>query len=279
MKRITINDNGDIREVSVIRYIESKENKYLIYTFGEIEGELERIYITKIVDQDGLTGIKVPDEEWDAVKLLIQQIVKENRSNTPVSTPDLDENSVDNVRINDKRIIKLKAEIIPMLEANKTFVVENAEPINVVPPVIPEINVNPIVVPEEPKTEAPTEPVVPEESKVVVPTEPVVTEESKVEVPTEPAPLTAEVETPAEPEIPVAVPPIVEPKMEVKEEPKETEPTVKIETEVKEEDYKFKYEAEVENNKEISKKLEDLSKEISELKAKLEQIDEIIKGQ
>ena len=73
MERITINENGNTKEVSIVRYIKNNENKYLIYTMGEIEGELQRIYIAKVLDQNGLEGIKVPDEEWDTVKKLIQE--------------------------------------------------------------------------------------------------------------------------------------------------------------------------------------------------------------
>ena len=81
-ERITINENGNAREVSVVRYIKNNENKYLIYTMGEIEGELQRIYIVKVLEQGELTGIRVPDEEWDEVKRLIQEIVKANRANS-----------------------------------------------------------------------------------------------------------------------------------------------------------------------------------------------------
>ena len=73
MERITINENGNMKEVSVVRYIKDGENKYLIYTMGEIEGELQRIYIAKVIEHDGLVAIKVPDEEWDNVKKLIQE--------------------------------------------------------------------------------------------------------------------------------------------------------------------------------------------------------------
>ena len=145
MERIAINENGNAREVSVVRYIKNNENKYLIYTMGEIEGELQRIYIVKVLDEPVLIGIKVPDEEWDEVKRLIQEIVKANRANMPVEIPDLDEKSLNNIRIEDKRIIKLKADNIPTLEANKNFVIENSKEIEVEAPVIPEIKVNPVI--------------------------------------------------------------------------------------------------------------------------------------
>ena len=38
MERITINENGNTKEVSIVRYIKNNENNYLIYTMGEIEG-------------------------------------------------------------------------------------------------------------------------------------------------------------------------------------------------------------------------------------------------
>ena len=181
MERIAINENGNAREVSVVRYIKNNENKYLIYTMGEIEGELQRIYIVKVLDEPVLTGIKVPDEEWDEVKRLIQEIVKANRANMPVEIPDLDEKSLNNIRIEDKRIIKLKADNIPTLEANKNFVIENSKEIEVEAPVIPEIKVNPVI-----NVEPEVSPVVP------------AVDEPKVEPTVE-----ATIDTPSEPEIPV----------------------------------------------------------------------------
>lgn len=194
MERITINENGNAREVSIVRYIKNNDNKYLIYTMGEIEGELQRIYIAKVLDETALTGIKVPDDEWDEVKKLIQEIVKANRANLPVEIPDLDESTLNNIRIEDKRIIKLKAENISTLEANKNFVIENAKPIEVEAPVMPEININPVINIEPEPT---VEPVV----------------EAKIELP-------------SEPEIPVVSEPVVEPTITVEplEQPKETEP-------------------------------------------------------
>lgn len=174
MERITINENGNVREVSVVRYIKNNENKYLIYTMGEIEGELQRIYIAKVLGEDILTGIKVPDGEWDEVKRLIQEIVKANRANMPVEIPDLDEKTLNNINIEDKRIIKLKADNIPTLEANKNFVIENAKTIEIETPIVPEIEIEPVVnvEPELPTIEAQVE--LPSEPEIPVVTEPTV---------------------------------------------------------------------------------------------------------
>lgn len=194
MERITINENGNAREVSIVRYIKNNENKYLIYTMGEIEGELQRIYIAKVLDEPVLTGIKVPDEEWDEVKRLIQEIVKSNRANMPVEIPDLDERTLNNIHIEDKRIIKLKAENIPTLEANKNFVIEASKPIEVEIPDLPEINVNPVIdinpEPVEAKIEVPSEPEIP------AVTEPEVEPSIQVEPVTEPTISYASVEEP-----------------------------------------------------------------------------------
>lgn len=253
MERIAINENGNTREVSIVRYIKDNENKYLIYTMGEIEGELQRIYIAKVLDQNGLVGIKVPDEEWDNVKRLIQEIVKANRANLPVQIPDLDEKSLNNMRVEDKRIIKLKADNIPMLEANKNYVVESAKPIEVEAPVIPEINVNPVIDIETPKVEEPAfaEP---------TPVEPVVQ---------------AVPEIPAEPEIPAAVEPAKEPTITVEpvNETTETENVAPVEnTADVTSDFKDAYENEC-------KKTEELTREIEKIKEKLDRICEILKEQ
>ena len=240
MERIAINENGNAREVSVVRYIKNNENKYLIYTMGEIEGELQRIYIVKVLDEPVLTGIKVPDEEWDEVKRLIQEIVKANRANMPVEIPDLDEKSLNNIRIEDKRIIKLKADNIPTLEANKNFVIENSKEIEVEAPVIPEIKVNPVI-----NVEPEVSPVVP------------AVDEPKVEPTVE-----ATVDTPSEPEIPVVTEPKEEPTITV-------EPVNEPEQPVMPE---IKYENEVSDE-------ENLKAEIEKIKDKLNRICEILKEQ
>lgn len=264
MERITINENGNTREVSVVRYIKNNENKYLIYTMGEIEGELQRIYIVKVLEQGELTGIRVPDEEWDEVKRLIQEIVKANRANTKVEIPDLDEKTLNNIHINDKRIIKLKSENIPSLEANKNFVIENAKPIEVEPPVIPEIEVNPVIN-VEPTVENVVEP----------PVEPVV--EAKLEIPAEPA-------------VPDMTSPIAEPEVSV--EPVQSEPAIEFKTveptiehiaETEKEAVVEPNIGETENYKELYEKeqlrVEELTKEVNDLKLKLEKITEILKEQ
>ena len=240
MERIAINENGNAREVSVVRYIKNNENKYLIYTMGEIEGELQRIYIVKVLDEPVLTGIKVPDEEWDEVKRLIQEIVKANRANMPVEIPDLDEKSLNNIRIEDKRIIKLKADNIPTLEANKNFVIENSKEIEVEAPVIPEIKVNPVI-----NVEPEVSPVVP------------AVDEPKVEPTVE-----ATIDTPSEPEIPVVTEPKEEPTITV-------EPVNELVQPVMPE---IKYENEVSNE-------ENLKAEIEKIKDKLNRICEILKEQ
>lgn len=256
MERITINENGNTKEVSIVRYIKNNENKYLIYTMGEIEGELQRIYIAKVLDQNGLEGIKVPDEEWDTVKKLIQEIVKENRANMPVQVPDLDEKTLNNIRIEDKRIIKLKADNIPTLEANKNYVVESAKPIEVEAPVIPEINVNPVIDIDVPKVEEPTfaEP---------APVEPVVQ---------------AVTDIPAEPEIPATVEPAQEPTITLEPVALPTENLVSENVAPVENttesafDFKEAYENEC-------KKTEELTREVDKIKEKINRICEILKEQ
>ena len=241
MERIAINENGNAREVSVVRYIKNNQNKYLIYTMSEIEGELQRIYIVKVLDEPTLTGIKVPDEEWDEVKRLIQEIVKANRANMPVEIPDLDEKSLNNIRVEDKRVIKLKADNIPTLEANKNFVIENSKEIEVVAPVIPEIEVNPVINVEPETTPIVTQP-------QVVP----VVEETLV--------------TPSEPEVPVATEPVVEPTIIVEPVSEPVQPVVEQVVQP------------VVTNEGISNG-EDLKAEIDKIKDKLNRICEILKEQ
>ena len=38
--------------------------------------ELQRIYIVKVLDEPVLTGIKVPDEEWDEVKRFVEDFAE-----------------------------------------------------------------------------------------------------------------------------------------------------------------------------------------------------------
>ena len=174
----------------------------------------------------------------------------------PVQVPDLDEKTLNNIRIEDKRIIKLKADNIPTLEANINYVVESAKPIEVEAPVIPEINVNPVIDIDVPKVEEPTfaEP---------APVEPVVQ---------------AVTDIPAEPEIPVAVEPAQEPTITVEPVALPTENLVSENVAPVENttesafDFKEAYENEC-------KKTEELTREVDKIKEKLNRICEILKEQ
>ena len=146
----------------------------------------------------------------------------------------------------------------------KNFTIENAKPIEVEPPVIPEIEVNPVIN-VEPTVENVVEP----------PVEPVV--EAKVEIPAEPA-------------VPDMTSPIAEPEVSV--EPVQSEPAIEFKTveptiehiaETEKEAVVEPTIGETENYKELYEKeqlrVEELTKEVNDLKVKLEKITEILKEQ
>ena len=75
-----VNTNGSTEQVEVVTYLVSEDgqNKYLVYTKGETQGDEQDqvIYISKILSDNGTLKLQeiVDDVEWTDVQRLLKKI-------------------------------------------------------------------------------------------------------------------------------------------------------------------------------------------------------------
>lgn len=119
MEKIVIfNANNESMQVDVVRYFSEGENKYFIFSLHEIDAQGHmNIYVTKIIEQNGnLFGTNIIDDvEWTNLKTNLQRIIKENRTNGNAIVNDLPYNNLQNVKVADRRALKLLADSVDML--------------------------------------------------------------------------------------------------------------------------------------------------------------------
>lgn len=79
-----INVNGTVEKVEVVTYLMSSDGlrKYIVYTKGEVQGELQDqvIYISKVTSDNGTYKLEeiVDDAEWTDVQHLLKKIANAN---------------------------------------------------------------------------------------------------------------------------------------------------------------------------------------------------------
>lgn len=79
-----INVNGTVEKVEVVTYLMSGDGlrKYIVYTKGEVQGELQDqvIYISKVTSDNGTYKLEeiVDDAEWTDVQHLLKKIANAN---------------------------------------------------------------------------------------------------------------------------------------------------------------------------------------------------------
>lgn len=119
MEKIVIfNANNESMQVEVVRYFSEGVNKYFIFSLHEIDNQGHmNIYVTKTVEQNGtLIGTNIIDDvEWSNLKANLQRIIKENRANGNAIVNDLPYNSLQNIKVADRRALKLLATSVDML--------------------------------------------------------------------------------------------------------------------------------------------------------------------
>ena len=117
-KLVILNANNQSMEVDVIRYFGDGSNNYFVFSLNELDAQGHmNIYVTKIVDQDGsLVGTNIIDDvEWSNLKVTLQKIIKENRTSGSAAVPDLPCDGIANVKVLDRRALKLLANSVEML--------------------------------------------------------------------------------------------------------------------------------------------------------------------
>ena len=114
------NINGEDVELEVIRYFTNNDVEYLIYSLNEIDDAgYIKLYASKIVGNNA--SIISDEEEWNLVKEIIKQIVKNNRDGSALDVIDLNENNLNNVTLVDTRVFKLQGNLVTLLSENKNI--------------------------------------------------------------------------------------------------------------------------------------------------------------
>ena len=119
---INLKINGQETKVSIVRYFLNAEQRYLIYTLGEIdEAGYLKIYVSKM-EYNPLRAVSKSDEdEWNRIKDLIKITIKENKQKASLSIIDLNYADIENVEVVDSKIFKLLNSMVEILASNKTL--------------------------------------------------------------------------------------------------------------------------------------------------------------
>ena len=119
MEKIVIfNANNESMQVEVVRYFSESNNKYFVFSLHELDAQGHmNIYVTKTVEQNGtLIGTNIIDDvEWTNLKTNLQRIIKENRTSGNAVVNDLPYKNLENIKIADRRALKLLAASVDML--------------------------------------------------------------------------------------------------------------------------------------------------------------------
>lgn len=117
-KKTILNANNESMQVEVVRYFHEGDNKYFIFSLHEVDAQGHmNIYVTKLNNQNGaLIGSNIIDDvEWSNLKTNLQRIIKENRSNGNSMVNDLPLGELANIKVLDRRALKLLANSVDML--------------------------------------------------------------------------------------------------------------------------------------------------------------------
>lgn len=118
MESIVVKSNGEKIDGKIVRYINYKNENYIIFTLKEIDKEnYQKLYINKIVDNEEEV---IMDLEWEDLKKEIPTIVKEIKNNNMVDVIDLDIDSIDTIDMKYSRAFKLKEKIVKSIINQKT---------------------------------------------------------------------------------------------------------------------------------------------------------------
>ncbi len=118
MARTLKNIDNEKLDVEVIRYFINNNNEYLIYSLNEIDDSgYTKLYASKIIGTKAC--IITDDDEWNIIKQIIKEIVRNNRDGSELSVIDIDENNLDDVILQDTRVFKLQGNLVNLLSENK----------------------------------------------------------------------------------------------------------------------------------------------------------------
>lgn len=120
MARTLKNIDNEKLDVEVIRYFINNDNEYLIYSLNEIDNSgYTKLYASKIIGNKAC--IITDEEEWDLIKKIIKEIVRNNRDGSKLNIIDIDENNLGDIILQDTRIFKLQGNLVNLLTENKNI--------------------------------------------------------------------------------------------------------------------------------------------------------------
>lgn len=126
MAKALKNIDNEKLDVEVIRYFINNDNEYLIYSLNEIDNSgYTKLYASKIIGNKAC--IITDEEEWDLIKKIIKEIVRNNRDGSKLNIIDIDEKNLDDIILQDTRIFKLQGNLVNLLTENKNITNLNFE--------------------------------------------------------------------------------------------------------------------------------------------------------
>lgn len=112
------NINDEYIDATIVRYFETENGQYLIYSLGETdESGYVRLYASKIVDD--VACIISDTEEWQNITQIIKETVRNNRDGVELELVDLNEDKLYDITLQDTRIFKLQGNLVTLLSENK----------------------------------------------------------------------------------------------------------------------------------------------------------------
>ena len=118
MARKIKNLSNDFTDVEVVRYFINNDTEYLIYSLNEIdESGYTKLYASKIIGTKAC--IITDNDEWSLIKEIIKEIVRNNRDGSELNIIDLDENTLNDIVLQDTRVFKLQGNLVNLLSENK----------------------------------------------------------------------------------------------------------------------------------------------------------------
>ena len=124
MSRTIKNVNKDDIIIEVIRYFVNNDIEYLIYSLNETDSSgYTKLYASKIIGNKAC--IITDEEEWNIIKKIIKEIIKNNRDGESLSVIDLNESNLDDIYLQDTRVFKLQGNLVNLLSDNKKIEQKN----------------------------------------------------------------------------------------------------------------------------------------------------------
>ena len=112
------NINDEFIDIEVIRYFTNNDTEYLIYSLNEIDEKgYTKLYASKIVGTKAC--IITDNDEWNIVKEIIKDVVRCNRDGSELNIVDLDEDTLEDITLQDTRVFKLQGNLVNLLSENK----------------------------------------------------------------------------------------------------------------------------------------------------------------